>query len=278
MVFEILSLIVGLGGFALAGWKDLKTTEFPDWIPYSLIIAALAIRAGVSFLIGEYVLLTQSLLIGALFLGFGLLLYHAKQWGDGDAWLLGAMGFLYPDGIGFPPTILPFPLTLLFNFFFVSFFYILLYSLVIGIKSKKIKSFVPRLRKNIPRIIAVTVIFTIALTAVVYFSSIPLERFSIIFLFSPVLFCLLVFLQYGRFIEEMMFKKKIDVLQLREGDVPIGEKWRVLGKKEIQALRKRGGKIWIKEGVRFAPVFFLTVIAMLIAGNIYRLFLPLFGI
>ena len=66
----------------------------------------------------------------------------------------------------------------------------------------------------------------------------------------------------------MIFRRRVDVKDLREGDVPVGEKWRVLGKKEIKALKARGGKIWIKEGVRFAPVFFLTLVLMLAFGNV----------
>jgi len=270
MVLAEISLLVGLIGFGWAGWKDLKTTEFPDWIPYSLIVAALLLRGVFSFLQQDVSLLINSVLVGLVFLGFGLALYYAKQWGDGDAWLLGAMGFLYPDGLGFLSGALPFPILLLFNFFIVAFLYIVVYSLLVGIKSKQSKKFFRGFKKDVVRIVLVTAVFTIALVGFFFSAGIFSRLLFFVFLFPLFLFLLLVFLQYGRFVEKTLFKKRIDVKSLREGDVPLGEKWRVLSKKEVALLRKRGGNIWIKEGIRFAPVFVLTLILMLTYGNLWE--------
>lgn len=215
-------------------------------------------------------MLINSVVVGALFLAAGLGLYSLRQWGDGDAWLLGAMGFLYPDGLGFAGGSLPFPLLLLFNFFFVAFFYIIAYSLAVGVRSSKTRQFFRGFRRGAARIAGITIGFTIALGAV--FSALQLpERLSFLFLFSPFLLFLLVFLEYGKFVEQNLFRRKVPVRSLRKGDVPVGEKWRVLDAREVAALRRRGGKIWIKEGVRFAPVFFLTVLLLLARGDIWPL-------
>lgn len=274
-MLTLLSLIVGLIGFGWAGWKDLKTTEFPDWIPYSMIAAALALRAAFSFQTGELSLLINSVSIGSAFLVFGLLLYYFRQWGDGDAWLLGALGFLYPDIA--MAGILPFPVLLLFNFFFVAFLYILVYSVIIGMRSKETVKFFRKFRKDVKRIFGVMVVFTGGLVALFYFLALPMERFLFLFLFPPFLFFLLFFLHYGKFIEKNLFKRQVSVKALRVGDVPVGERWRVLDKKEIDALKKKGGKIWIKEGVRFAPVFFLTVVVLFLRGDLWSLLLSIVG-
>jgi len=281
----IISVIIGLVGFGWAGWKDLRTTEFPDWVPYSMIFAALILRGVFSFLEGNYMLLLNSAIVGCVLLGFGLLLYHFRQWGDGDAWLLGALGFLFPDGLGFDAAafsggnlalfanfpVSPFPLLMVFNFFFVAFFYIVVYSVVVGLRSREAGKFFRDFRKDLIRIVGITVVFTLGIFGVFYYAGMPAQVFSFVVLFPPLLFLLLVFLHYGRFIEGNVFKKRISVKELREGDVPVGEKWRVLGRKEIRALQKKGGKIWIKEGVRFSPVFFLTILVMLLYGNLWNL-------
>lgn len=270
MVVDVLSLVVGIAGFGWAGWKDLKTTEFPDWLPYSLIIFALVARGGFGLVTGNFAPFISSVTIGVLFLAFGLALYYSKQWGDGDGWLLGAMGFLFPDGIGVATSFLPFPALLLFNFFFVAFFYVVVYSIIVGMRSREGKTFFKGFRSQLARIVGITALFTALLAGVVWYLA-P-QVWFLLLAFPPFLFLLLAFMHYGRFIEQTVFRRKIPVSKLREGDVPADEKWRVLSKKEIDRLKKRGGTIWIKEGVRFAPVFVLTVLVMLIYGNLLTAF------
>ncbi|MBL7160450.1 MAG: hypothetical protein ISS93_01195 [Candidatus Aenigmarchaeota archaeon] len=272
-MLAIISILVGLVGFGWAGWKDLKTTEFPDWVPYSMIAAALILRGAFYFVEGNFSLLINSAMIGVPFLAFGLLLYYGRQWGDGDAWLLGAMGFLFPDGLGFAAGSIPFPFMLLFNFFFVAFIYIVVYSVVIGLKSKKRKEFSRGLKKDVARILVVTAAFAAALFLFVY--TVAPQKFLFLLIFPPLLFFLLLFLRYGKFVEKNLFKRRIDVKDLRAGDVPASERWRVLGKKEIQSLQKKGGKMWIKEGVRFSPVFVLTILLMLLYGNLWSTLLQI---
>ena len=265
---------VGVTGFGMAAYLDLKTTEFPDWLPYSIIASALAIRAVFSFLMNDFSIITESVLVGMGFLLFGLALYALKQWGDGDAWLLGSLGFLFPDSAGFHvSTFFPFYITLLFNFFFIAFLYLIIYSIALGLKSPKIsKKFFKDLKKDAGRIASIVVIFTVAVVILLYHVSTvynpPLSFFTNALLFPVLLVALLVFVHYGRFIENNLFRKKIDVKDLKIGDVPVKEKWRVLTEKEVNALKKKGGTIWIKEGVRFAPVFIITIIISLLLGNI----------
>ena len=272
MVLGLISIIVGIVGFGWAGWKDLRTTEFPDWLPYSMIVAALALRGGASLLSWDFSLLLNSAVVGVLFLGFGLLLYYSKQWGDGDAWLLGAMGFLFPEGLGFPATVLPFPLALLFTFFLVSFAYIIVYSIAVGMMQGIGGKFGMQLKKAGARIVGITAVFGLALVGSLTYLGVDFQRYAVLFLTPFLLLGILIFFQYGRFIEQTVFKRKIPAKNLRVGDVPFTEKWRVLKKKEVQALKKKGGSIWVKEGVRFSPVFVIVLLIMLLFGNILTYF------
>jgi len=271
-------LAVGIGGFGLAAYWDLRTTEFPDWLPYSMIILALGIRGAFAFIYADAWIFIWSLLIGGGFLVFGLLLYFSKQWGDGDAWLLGALGFLFPNATGFTVvTFFPFPLTLLFNFFFLSFFYLLVYSIALGIRNPRIaKGFFTTLKGELRGMLIIVAVFTLLCGGfgLAMASAFPLSpAFAIYIIMFPVLLvAILLFAKYGRFVEAHLFKRHIDAKRVRVGDVPIGNRWRSLSKAEVQRIRARGGKIWIKEGVRFAPAFLITLLFTLLYGGIFALF------
>ena len=269
-------------GFGAAGYLDLKTTEFPDWLPYSIIIASIAVRAVFSFIMGDFTILTNSFIIGGIFLGIGLALYYTNQWGDGDAWLLGAMGFVFPDPAGFSAMTssamvsFPFPITLISNMFFVAFFYLIGYSILLGVRNPDVwGKFVKHLRKGSHKLGLSIAIFSAICAGIFFFMHltylIPVSDLVFIAAFPLLFTCLIIFMQYGKFIEGNLFKKRINVKDLRPGDVPANMKWKVLTSKEINALKKTHKKIWIKEGVRFAPVFIITILMTLFWGNLMML-------
>jgi hypothetical protein len=278
-MFEWILLAIGIAGFGLAGYLDLRYTEFPDWLPYSIIILALVARGVFAFLSGDWWILISSLFIGGLFLGFGLALYFLKQWGDGDAWLLGCLGFLFPEPSGFAvESTLPFPLMLLFNFFFISLAYLIVYALILGVRKPKVnKMFLKSLKSESKMLIPlITFFFALCWGIAVYFYyflSIPLPVLTPTFLL-PIFLTLMIFLvHYGKIIEKHVFKKKIKAKQLKVGDVLVSDKWRGLNEKEVKKLKKIGKDVWIKEGVRFAPVFIITLLITLFYGSLLMLFL-----
>lgn len=281
-MFQWVLLAIGVLGFGAAAYWDLKTTEFPDWLPYVMIILALATRAIASLYLQDLSILTESIIIGVAFLAFGLALYFLKQWGDGDGWLLGALGFLFPTASGFavPLGQFPFPFILLFNFFIVAFAYLIVYSLALGARTPGIKSlFMESLRKEAKGMVSMIVVFTIACIAFIAYINItymvPVQEMWHITLFPIVVILLLLFIRYGRVIETHVFKKQIAAGKLRVGDVMISQRWRGLTEKELKTLKAKGGRVWIKEGVRFAPVFLITLLVTLFFGSLAMIFLPL---
>jgi Flp pilus assembly protein protease CpaA len=217
MLFEMTLILLGVavGGFGLAAYWDIRTTEFPDWLPYVMIALALGTRGVFSFLLGDYSYIMNSLIIGAAFLGFGLLLYYLKQWGDGDAWLLGVLGFLFPDSGGFATTtLLPFPAALLFNFFLIAFFYLLAYSVALGLRSRDVSAkFLKVLGDSGRDILKMVGGFTLATLLLMAFAAwqyqIPAWKLLYLLVFPPLLLSVLVFTRYGRFVETNLFKRKI---------------------------------------------------------------------
>jgi Flp pilus assembly protein protease CpaA len=276
-MLEWILAAIGVAGFGFAGFLDLKTTEFPDWLPYSMIVSALVARGVFSFLGSNWSILADSLIVGAIFLGLGLGMYFLKQWGDGDAWLLGALGFLFPNASGFPYAgALPFPVAIVFNFLLGAFVYIIAYSFILSLAKPEVyhgfaRSFRSKYKGTILLVGGLSAAYFMFLIATFLLFGLvpPSPLFAAAF---PVFIAFIaVFSHYGVYIEKNLFKKRIPVGKLRAGDVPVGGKWRVLKPSEVRALKKRGGYIWIKEGVRFAPVFLIALLLTLIFGDLFSL-------
>ncbi len=275
-MFAWILLSIGVIGFGLGGYLDLKYTEFPDWLPYSIIISALCVRSIFSFIYNDFTIITSSIETGILFLFFGLILYYLKQWGDGDAWLLGALGFLFPNPSGFSVnTIFPFPVEFLFNFFLVSLFYLIVYSLVLGMKNTKILWLFKKELKDKSKLIGIStaVFFIVSMTLAFYLyrltSFLPIQ----LLLLPCVTTVMLLFIYYSKIIEKYAFKRKIKTKDLKVGDVLISNRWRGLRENEVKRLKREKKEVWIKEGVRFAPVFLITMLVSLFYGSLIALFL-----
>jgi len=277
-----LLLAVCIGGFGAGAYLDIKTTEFPDWLPYSMIALALLIRGGASFVTGDFSYLTGSVMWGCGFLAFGLGLYYLKQWGDGDAWLLGALGFLFPDPAGLQqllPGRMPFPLTLFFNFFIISLGYLVAYALAVGVRSPKVSAVFLRSMREGRRATALVVLGLLAVSASLYAPiwfefQLPAASLAQVVLLPLLGLLLMSFFHYARAVEGHLFKRKVPAGKVRVGDVLIADKWRGLTAKEVDRLRRKGGEVWIKEGVRFAPVFILTAVVTLFFGSLWTLMFP----
>lgn len=272
-MLDFLLLALGMAGFGFAAYWDLRYTEFPDWLPYSMIILTVATKAVASFIANDWWILLNSLLVGALFLGLGLLLYFSRQWGDGDAWLMGAMGFLLPVQMGFgAETILPFPMSVLFNFLFISLVYLIAYSVFLGLKNRSInKKYADVLRNEKYKLIGMSAFFFAfswgfaSFMGSLYLSTVNImQMFFLPFLLTFILF----FSYYAKTVEKNLFKRKIRTSELKEGDVILDGRWKGVTKKDIATLKKKTKHVWIKEGVRFAPVFVITMSISIFYGDL----------
>lgn len=274
IMFEFVLLAIGLVGFGLAGYWDLRYTEFPDWLPYSMIILALVVKGVFSYIENNWWVLGNSVFIGVVFLSLGLLLYFSKQWGDGDAWLLGTLGFLFPSRLDLGAiTFFPFPLTLLFNFLFVSLVYLIIYSIALGIKNRGVnKKYLEYLRKEKYKFMGFGVFFfavSWGFALVMYFwFSFGIDNVMQMIMLPFLLTFILFFSYYAKMVEKNLFKKRIKTSQLKEGDVILDGRWRGLTKNEIKEMKRKNKYVWVKEGVRFAPVFVITMLISIFYGDL----------
>lgn len=277
-MLDFILLAIGIVGFGLAGYWDLKTTEFPDWLPYSMIILALLFRGIFGFLENNWWILGDSVFVGVVFLSLGLLLYFLKQWGDGDAWLLGALGFLFPTSSFQINTFFPLPLAILFNFLLISLVYLITYSIYLGIKNREInKRYIDFIMKQRNKFIILASVFFVVSwgSAILMYMLFSLEITKLIqiIILPFILNFILFFSYYAKIVEKDLFKRKIKTSELKEGDVILEGKWRGLTKTEIKQIKKKYKYVWIKEGVRFAPVFIITMLISIIYGDLMFLFI-----
>ncbi len=247
-----------------AGIYDLRTTEIPEDAPFLLVSLGLFLWFAYSLYTGDISYLLKSVSAGTMLSFIGYLLYKLGQWGDGDAALLGGIGFLLP----FFPGYNFFPLCYLFLLFVVGAAYTMLYAFVVGILDKRARR---RLKLSLPDILLKS--FTISLLPACFIPVLAvclgistligsLIEFSL--LAFGISFILVAFCYYARVVENTAFIKRVHVSKLKVGDVLYRSKtWRGLSKGEINALKRKKRFVLIKEGVRFGPVF---PIALLISA------------
>jgi Flp pilus assembly protein protease CpaA len=271
-MFELISFLIALIGSSLAAIYDLKITptEIPDEIPYAMIGLALILACVQSFIELNFGILVESLLYGLFLLTFGYLMYKFGQWGGGDAKVLAAIGFLSPGLSSFIRTQSPFVLSYLINLFLLGAIYMLLYALVLAIANRKIISGFLKSVKSSSNVILISspVLFFFFLFGNWYLFNLfglttdlysLLSNSLILLLATAVLFLVWKFVKA---VEEIAFKKKVKVSELKVGDVLLESKiWEGITAKELRNIKRSGKKfVVIKEGVRFAPAFPLALL------------------
>jgi prepilin signal peptidase PulO-like enzyme (type II secretory pathway) len=276
-MLEMVSTVIAFIGSTVAGLWDLKTTEIPDWIPHSMIILGLLIAGIESFINWDYWYILNSVIVGVCLLGFGFLMYYFGQWGGGDAKILSAVGFLIPTA-PFPSYLMfPFPVSFLFNVFFIGAGYMLLYALVFALMRRTIVSKFLKDMKGSQRVLSIgSIVLFVSFLSLNWFFSVNFSNefnlFSIIsnsILLLAVTISLFVIYKFSKTVEDFGFKMKIPVKKLKVGDVLLNSKvFEGITEKELKKIRKSGERyVWVKEGVRFGLAFPLALLFTLFFGD-----------
>ncbi len=282
-MFELALALIGMLGFGYIGYRDLKTTEFPDWVPYAMVAATLLVKVAASFAAGDPSILTSSLINGLLLFGIGYIMYLVGSWADGDAYALGALGFLFPLKISFlsPAYFFPLPLVLISNVFVIGGVYMIAYALVLGVKNARVmRHFRNDLRKNAGKLVAaITLAAVFAFGSFLFFvKSFGINAYESL-LPIPMGFVayavfMLILWRYVKVIDQKIFVRRIPASRLGYGDIPVASKLLCMPDPAlIRKLRAKGGYVKIKEGVRFTPVFLAAFLFALIYGDIIYLIL-----
>jgi prepilin signal peptidase PulO-like enzyme (type II secretory pathway) len=293
LTLPFLAFIAAMGGSLVAAAWDLKTTEIPDEISYVMIVLGLVLNAAISASTGSVWPLLSCVISGAGLFAFGFVMYYLGQWGGGDAKILSAIGFLLPSFTGMgdyaqaQPLFFPFPLSYLFNVFFVGAGYMMVYAFAMAMRNRKIISaFVTDVKASSRMFLIGSVALLAVIAAINYYihaqSSMAFDGMAIAY--NSVAVVALTIALYGvwkfaKAVEKIGFVRRIPISRLQVGDVPLDSKlWEGLTLKEVKKIKASGKRfISIKEGVRFAPAFPLALLFTLFFGDAIMLLFRLFG-
>lgn len=271
-MFEWILVSVAIFFLTVAGLVDLKTREVPDYISYSFIAIALALRVA-WFVFNQNIMIIAMVPIAFIFLvGMSYLLYLTGQWGGGDVKVMMgasiALAWFSPEGF-------PFFVDFVMNLLIVGAVYGLLFTMIIGLKNfKKFKK----------KLSVYDLLVIPGVVGLVFVSGLLPGSMKIL----AILLGLLVFsIRYVRIIEKDLMELKVPIKNLTEGDWLVSNiryKNKTIIKKnnigltqsdlkKLKKFKNKIKKVKIKIGVPFVPAFLLTLITTLLFGNLLIYFI-----
>ncbi len=286
MMIDLILLILGFLVLIIASYSDIKTTEIPDWLSYSLIISGFSLRILHSLVNKDIDYFTTALITFGIFFLVGNLMYYTKQWGGGDTKLLMAVSVIFAT---YPQTLLNyfspkldsfyFPITIFINILLAGAIYSFVFIIYSSLKHKKefLKEYKKYLEhtKNPRKIILVLSILLILLAIILEGNLVKISLFSsalllLIFLYLWIFVksveksCMYVLISPSKLLEgdwltkDIYYKNKL-ILKKPEYGVT---------KKDIVLLKKYKIKnVEIKKGLVFTPSFVIGTLIALIFGN-----------
>lgn len=270
-----------------ASVTDLKKREVPNWLSFSLIAIALAVRGISSILSHQASYFYYSLICLAIFFIIANILYYCRIFGGGDAKLLMALAAILATAPAFAkisPVGEPFLLSFMMNIFVFGFAYGLIYSASMAVKNRR--KFSPEFRKISSKIrlirIAIWILSAVVfvLSAILFFThsifALPVLIISLVFFISPLLFAFVKAVENSSMI--MLMRPN----ELAEGDCLIGIiklKNRTikpgvhgLSAGDIAALKKENRRVLIKQGLPFVPIFLIALICTIFFSDLLMAF------
>ena len=259
-MFEIIAILIAMLGSTIAGIWDLFTTEVPDEILALMLPSGIFLWYFHALSTGNFIPLFYSLFLGGIILILGLVLYKKGHWGGADAWLLAAIAFLLPF---YNKEIFMYPF--IFNFLIIGTVYMIMYAIILGFLNRFVFSyFIDDIRNNWKLVLA-----PVAILGFFFLLTYPYANSYLILI---LLVSLILFWRYALVIEKRVFKKRIHSSELKQGDVLEEMVWRGLTGEEVSEIRKKREFVVVKEGVRFIPVFPISLFVTIFYGNLIFLF------
>jgi len=261
----MIDIIIALIGSIAAGAWDLKTTEVPDEIPVLMVGLGIFYWFINAVSTANFFAFGVSLVVGTVVLIFGWAMYKTKQWGGADALMLAAIGYVIPVyAMG-----RIFMIDYIFNFFIVGAAYTIIYAIVLGFLNPKTFSyFIKDVKENVKLVIGIPGIFAVF---VVIMAGLGVYTTPLLYILA-IIIGITIFWRYGLVVENKVFRKRVHTKKLKPGDVIDDMRWIGLTEKDIKAVQKKKKYAIVKEGIRFVPVFPISLVVTLIWGNILLFF------
>lgn len=246
-----------------ASLTDLKKREVADWLSFSLIAIAIAVRASESIIQWSYVPILTSVAGVAVFFILSNALYYGKLFAGGDVKLMTSLGAVLPS------------FSFLSNILVAGSVYGIFYSIALAAIHRK--RFCAKL-KSYKSHILISALISLAFLAGYMLSSdfILLMIAAFAFLF-PSLFI------FVNAVEKSSLIQKVGPEKLTEGDwllrdVKVRGKvikagFDGLSKSDIAFLKKSKKRVYVKYGIPFIPVFLIAFVLTAWIGNVLMIFI-----
>ncbi len=234
----------------------------------SLILFALGFRFFYSlFSNSGFGFFYQGLIGLGIFFVLGSVFYYGRIFAGGDAKLMIALGTILPFFDNF------FDNLKIFILFFILFLFIgAVYGLVIStvLLVKKYRKF----KKKFPQQIRKYKNLIFLIDFIALFLMILEFNNKFLFVSSVLIFIFPYFYVYSKTLDEYCMIRKVKTKNLIEGDwlvkdLKIGKKlikanWEGLSEKDIKFIQKHKKSVEIKQGIAFAPVFFISFLILVL--------------
>ena len=218
MLVDYILIPIALIWLTFASISDLKSKEIPDWLNFSLIIIALAIKSIEAILARNVFILLYAIAALVIFFLLANLMYYTKQWGGGDAKLIIGLGIIftqYPtEFLNYfnPKLTIPFAITFVVNILFIGAVYGIIWSVSLAIKNYKKIKFNKDIFKRPMRII-------LPLVLLFFLSSFLLPQIKYLFGVATIFFLVVyLILIFTNAVEQSIMIKSMALSKLREGD------------------------------------------------------------
>lgn len=257
-------IILALVWLTFAVIQDFKYREIANWLNFSLIIFAMAIRLFYSIFTNNYTYILFGLFGLGVFFLIAHLFYYARIFAGGDAKLLIALGAVLP----FANTL--YENTLIFIVFIIALLftgglYTLAYSLALVFVNKN--KFIKEFKKQFYQFknyffIAIAIAFLLIISSLIL-KNIILAFLSFIIFILPFLFI------YTKAIEKTYMLNYTETSKLTIGDwlaepITINNKviepyWEGLSEEQLKLIQTHyHKKVLLKQGIPFSPSFLMA--------------------
>ena len=266
---NIFLIVLGLVWIVGAVMQDLRRREVDNIWNFSLIGFALAYRLAVSVFGGNYWFVLNGLIGFVVFLVLGNLFYYSRLFAGGDAKLVIALGAVLPLSYDWIVNFKIFGLFILL-FMVGGSIYSLFYSgfLVFGNFRGFNEAFIKGFRDYF-RLFVFVIVLSICWGIFVFFVGYAeLMLISFVILLFPVL------LVFSKAVEKSCLVKKIEYLDVTEGDwlcegVKVGRglvkpSWEGVSGRDLELIRKYKKDVLVKYGIPFTPAFLIGFVGVLI--------------
>lgn len=257
---EWILIILALVWILVAIIQDFKSREVANWLNFSLIIFAIAVRLFYSIFSNNYNYILFGLFGLAVFFVVAHMFYYARLFAGGDAKLLIALGAVIPFADTLYTNVLIF-LVFIIALFFSGAIYSLIYSFILTLINVKkfTKEFTKRFKSNKKYFYGSLIFAILFLISSFFFGILMLIAAGLIFIF-PYLYV------YVKSVEQACLVKEVSVKELTVGDwlvknIKVKGKlikpgWEGLDEKDLKFIQKNyKQKVLVKYGVPFTPAF-----------------------